>query len=330
VKNKSKQSPSNKEGLFFYFLELVFFHQIRFNIVRDLINCGVFRMSISTLQSNVNRAHKDIADIQKKISQLKVKETQNLSKINQINRSITKNTSVSLLSSKMRQIESLQKDIAKISSDYADLSKKLASKTSDLNNYSLRLTKEEEKERKKILDAEKRREREQLEHQRKITQELETQKQLTQQLLQEKSLEENQEDVTYDLFISHASEDKDEFVRPLADELTRIGVKVWYDEFTLKVGDSLRRSIDKGLSNARFGVVVLSSSFIQKNWTQYELDGLVAREMEGVKVILPIWHKITKSELIKYSPTLADKVALNSSLLSVEEIANQLADVAIG
>jgi ParB-like chromosome segregation protein Spo0J len=287
-------------------------------------------MSISTLQSNVNRAHKDIADIQKKISQLKVKETQNLSKINQINRSITKNTSVSLLSSKMRQIESLQKDIAKISSDYADLSKKLASKTSDLNNYSLRLTKEEEKERKKILDAEKRREREQLEHQRKITQELETQKQLTQQLLQEKSLEENQEDVTYDLFISHASEDKDEFVRPLADELTRIGVKVWYDEFTLKVGDSLRRSIDKGLSNARFGVVVLSSSFIQKNWTQYELDGLVAREMEGVKVILPIWHKITKSELIKYSPTLADKVALNSSLLSVEEIANQLADVAIG
>lgn len=314
----------------FYYLQLVFFHQIRFNRVRDLINCGVFRMSISTLQSSVNRAHKDIADIQKKMSQLKIKETQNLSKINQINRSITKNTSVSLLSSKMRQIESLQKDIAKISSDYADLSKKLASKTSDLNNYSLRLTKEEEKERKKILDAEKRREREHLEHQRKITQELETQKQLTQQLLQEKSLEENQEDVTYDLFISHASEDKDEFVRPLADELTRIGVKVWYDEFTLKVGDSLRRSIDKGLSNARFGVVVLSSSFIQKNWTQYELDGLVAREMEGVKVILPIWHKITKSELIKYSPTLADKVALNSSLLSVEEIANQLADVAIG
>ncbi len=130
----------------------------------------------------------------------------------------------------------------------------------------------------------------------------------------------------YDLFISHASEDKD-FVGPLAQALSALGISVWYDEFQLKVGDSLRRSIDRGLADCRYGVVVFSSAFFEKQWPQYELDGLVAREMNGVKVILPIWHKVTKDEVMNYSPSLADKVALNSSLLSIEEIAKELAEV---
>lgn len=81
----------------------------------------------------------------------------------------------------------------------------------------------------------------------------------------------------WDLFISHASEDKEEFVRELADRLTEKGLDVWYDEFTLKMGDSLRRSIDKGLAESDFGVIVLSSDFFKKEWPQKELDGLVAR-----------------------------------------------------
>ena len=72
----------------------------------------------------------------------------------------------------------------------------------------------------------------------------------------------------------------------------------------LKVGDSLRRSIDRGLANSKYGVVVLSSAFFAKNWPQYELDGMVAREMNGVKVVLPIWHKVSKDEVLSYSPTL--------------------------
>ena len=131
----------------------------------------------------------------------------------------------------------------------------------------------------------------------------------------------------YDLFISHASEDKEEFVRPLAETLENLGVKVWYDEFTLKVGDSLRKNIDHGLINSRFGTVILSSSFCSKNWTQYELDSMVAREMDGHKMILPIWHKVTKNEVMNFSPALADKVALNTSISSIEEIAGKLAEV---
>ncbi|MBA7526390.1 hypothetical protein ES705_18552 [subsurface metagenome] len=74
------------------------------------------------------------------------------------------------------------------------------------------------------------------------------------------------EDTTkrYDVFISHASEDKDEIVRPLAYALQAEGLSVWYDEFEMKIGDSLRRKIDKGLANSRFGIVVLSKSFIKK------------------------------------------------------------------
>lgn len=116
-----------------------------------------------------------------------------------------------------------------------------------------------------------------------------------------------------DVFIAHASEDKS-FVTPLAYSLKGKGLEVWYDDFILKIGDSLRREIDKGLTQSRYGVVVLSHNFFKKKWPQKELDGLAAREEIGTKVILPIWHNITKKEIISYSPTLADIVAVKSDL----------------
>ncbi|RUT73036.1 DUF1883 domain-containing protein [Ancylomarina longa] len=131
----------------------------------------------------------------------------------------------------------------------------------------------------------------------------------------------------YDIFISHASDDKDEIVRPLANELLSHGLKVWYDEFELKIGDSLRRKIDKGLANSRFGIVVLSRKFIQKGWTNYELDGIVSKSISGEQVILPIWHEITKQEVLDFSPSLADKVARNTSSFTIEEIAQEIADL---
>ena len=82
---------------------------------------------------------------------------------------------------------------------------------------------------------------------------------------------------TYDVFISHASEDKD-FAGPLADALSQRDLRVWYDRMELQVGDSLRQSIDDGLDNCRFGIVILSSFFSAKNWPQYELDALVTRQ----------------------------------------------------
>jgi hypothetical protein len=133
--------------------------------------------------------------------------------------------------------------------------------------------------------------------------------------------------VEYDAFISHASEDKDAFVRPLADFLKRLGLRVWYDEFTLDVGSSLSREIDKGLASSRFGIVVLSAAFLAKKWPEYELRGLVTREIDGHALILPVWHGIGKMEVAEYSPTLADKVALQTAHQSIPSIALRLLKV---
>jgi len=103
--------------------------------------------------------------------------------------------------------------------------------------------------------------------------------------------------VEFDVFISHASEDKESFVEPLANALRRAELKVWYDRFELKLGDSLREKIDQGLANSRYGVVVLSKAFFSKEWPKSELDALVTRQnSEGKKVILPIWHDVAAEE----------------------------------
>lgn len=297
-------------------------------------------MSISSITSTITRLQKEISTIAAKVSQETKKEVALYSRINQIQRSITKSTSASSLSSKLSEIERKQKEIAAISAAKAALAKKESDKNAALLKSRQELAKEEEKERKRITSAkerelkkeielEKQRQRTQLEFQRNLNAELSATSALSRKI--ESMTPQYQEpEVAYDLFISHASEDKEELVRPLAVALEKLGVKVWYDEFTLKVGDSLRKSIDGGLSNSRFGTVVLSSSFFSKNWTQYELDGMTAKEMDGRKMILPIWHKVTKSEVIKFSPALADKVALNSSVHSTEEIAQLIADVVLG
>lgn len=134
----------------------------------------------------------------------------------------------------------------------------------------------------------------------------------------------------YDVFISHASEDKDSVVRPLAQALVTQGLKVWYDEFELKIGDSLRRKIDRGLAKSKFGIVVVSQSFIKKGWTNYELDGIISKANTGEQVLLPIWHGITKQEVLDYSPSLADKVARNTASYTVEEIADEIAELING
>lgn len=142
------------------------------------------------------------------------------------------------------------------------------------------------------------------------------------------SLVDHNEDVELiDVFISHASEDKDAVARPLAEALRVRGLSVWYDEFQLRVGDSLRRGIDSGLRRSRFGVVVLSPTFLSKGWTQYELDGLVTLSVTGKQVLLPIWHNLDHAGVAAHSPTLADKVALITGTATIDHIADEITAV---
>ena len=132
----------------------------------------------------------------------------------------------------------------------------------------------------------------------------------------------------HDVFICHASEDKDAFVRPLAEALRSHHVEVWYDEFALDVGDSLREAIDRGLAASRYGIVVLSPSFFCKRWPKRELNGLVAREMaEDHGMILPVWHHVDRDEVVAFSPPLADlRAAVSAEGLSamVEQLLKKL------
>lgn len=115
------------------------------------------------------------------------------------------------------------------------------------------------------------------------------------------------------LFVSHASEDKNDFVRPLAHALKASGLQIWYDEFSLQPGDSLRRSIDKGLSECDAGILILSPAFFQKEWPQRELDALFSLELSGRAQIIPIWHKLQATDVARISPLLADRFALTST-----------------
>ena len=130
----------------------------------------------------------------------------------------------------------------------------------------------------------------------------------------------------YDVFISHASEDKEDFVRPLAEELNRRGLRVWYDEFTIMIGDSLLRKIDEGLLKSQYGIVVLSRHFFEKRWPRAELEGLVSREMRGGKVILPVWHGVSENEVLEYSPILAAKMAADTEQ-GAEGVADEIMKV---
>lgn len=118
----------------------------------------------------------------------------------------------------------------------------------------------------------------------------------------------------FDVFLSHASEDKDTIARPLYEALQSAGVTVWFDEAVLRLGDNLRRKVGDGLARCNYGIITISPSFLSKEWPQRELDGLAAREVaDGKTILLPIWHEIDKAGIVKRSPTLADRLAAKST-----------------
>lgn len=131
----------------------------------------------------------------------------------------------------------------------------------------------------------------------------------------------------WDVFVSHASEDKAAVAIPLAQALQDRGVTVWLDKAELRIGDSLRRRIDKGLRSSRFAAVILSDSYFAKGWPQYELDGIVTLTVEGKQSMLPIWHGVGRDDVAAQSPSLADKLARDTAAVSIDDIADEIAEL---
>ena len=276
-------------------------------------------MSIATDRTTLTRLQKDIADLRKKDAEEAKKEADAVKKYNSAVQAAEKASSSSAKQTRLREAERHQTQIANSAKKRAGYSNQIARKLDESNRVQDRLTKAETADRKKDADRLS-----------KLTRELERQERSAKSALSDlvhrmpSPSEVPMQSATYDVFISHASEDKDEFVRDFAETLRARGLKVWYDEDSVEWGFSLRREIERGLANSRFGVVVLSKHFFAKPWPQAELDGLMAKEFNGGGRVLPIWHNISKDEVLAASPMLGDKLALNTATQTLDEIALQL------
>ena len=226
-------------------------------------------MSSEQYQRTVNSLDKEIADLEKKKA-AKDKEVATLQgKINALKKSINNHTSASTLNSKMRQIATHESDQAKKSQDSAELGKKIAEKRKKRAEAYLKLQKEQQNEQKKQDKANR---QIQASYEARIK---ELQQQLSQPVVTS-TAPPIAADEEYDVFVSHAYEDKESFVDEFVEALRNQGLKVWYDTDKLKWGDSMREKIDRGLAKSKYGVVILSPNYIaeHKYWTKAELNGL--------------------------------------------------------
>lgn len=279
-------------------------------------------MSIEQYQRAVSSLDKEIAELEKKKAASDGKAADARKKA--ANVSISKNASASTVKSKKKQIENYTNAAIKAEKESADLQKKIADRRGKRNTAAQRLQKEEAAEKKK---------------QDRATQQIMRFYESRIEELQNMAVpaapitptptvgdEEDQDMPEYDVFVSHAWEDKGDFVDEFVDELRSLGVKVWYDTSEIKWGDSMRNRIDDGLRKSRFGVAVLSPNYIKegKYWTKAELDGLFQLDSTGGKVLLPIWHNLTKKEVMEYSPMIASKLAMNTASMTPKEIADEL------
>ncbi len=123
---------------------------------------------------------------------------------------------------------------------------------------------------------------------------------------------------TRDIFVCHASEDKDDVVRLLVKAFTEAGLSCWYDEAEIQWGDSITQKVNEGLASSKFVVVVFSSAFVQKNWPQRELNSVLNQEASSGEVkVLPLLVGTEDDKNDKrYLPWDGDVKAIVSAMIS--------------
>lgn len=263
-------------------------------------------MLISQIESKIKSLQTEIARLNKQNTDEAKKEAKALEYIRRTQKSITKNTSLTSLKSKQRIIASETDKADKARKKQTEILEKIGKKKAELAKQQGLLQKEQDKAFKSLTDKHDLL----IEAQRKLVSEADAMQAATR-------------GKKYDFFISHAWEDKEAVAKPLADALISKGAEVWLDKYEMTVGDSLRQSIDDGLAHSRYGIIILSETYFKKFWTGKELNGLFAKQEHGEKVILPIWHNISKDKVKEYSPILADMVALKTADFTIDELADE-------
>lgn len=278
-------------------------------------------MSVEQYQKTVNTLDKEIADLEKKRAALDSKCADLKKKIGDAEAAIRKTKSASTVKSKLNQISTWQKEESRKASESANIGKKISEKRTKRNDAYKKMQKAQLDEEKK---KDKRMKSMQVSYENRV-------KELTNQLSVKPLIPETihtyvESNEEYDVFVSHAWEDKEGFVDEFVAELEKLDIKVWYDKQRIKWGDSMRARIDNGLKKSKFGIAVISPDYIAdgKYWTKAELDGLFQLESVNGKMLLPIWHNITKQQVMNYSPIVASKLAMTTASMTAEEIAKEM------
>lgn len=284
-------------------------------------------MSLTSDRTTLARLNGDVAQLRRQEAEQMRKEADANKRANAAANSAGRTGSVSSATSYLREADRESKKAVDAQNQRAQISKKIADKSNEIARVQASISRTEEAESKKRLADGKKRIAEDAKRQRAYDQRI---RDLENQLMERAeatvvpALRADEAGRIHDFFISHASEDKEGFVEGLVAKARAAGLDVWYDTFELEWGDNLRQKIDRGLASAYFGVVVLSTDFFAKPWPQYELDGLVQKDMLGTGRLLPIWHKVTVDEVAQHTPSLAGRLALNTAINTADEIVVEL------
>lgn len=289
----------------------------------ELSKGGIMLASISILESRIKRLQGELKQLENQRTRATIDESDALKKISSANQAISRTKSLTTIKTRQREIDRENDKIQKAKQKQADLSSRIAKKNEDLAKATSDLSSARQKEQEKRLKE-----------QNKIFEDQE--RRLRQYELQQESLLKDATEAPtltdrveplkeYDVFISHSADDKDDYVEELVRQLKEAGVKTWYDSDDIGWGKSIRESIDEGLACSKYGIVILSPSFIEKYWTNYELNGILTKQSStGQNVILPIWHNVTADDIKKKSYSLSDLRALNTALITTEEVVKRV------
>lgn len=265
------------------------------------------------VESKIKRLSSEITRLETKRSNALKDESSALKKISSANSTLSRTKSQGTISSKLREIERENNKVVKAKEDQAKATKEISKKNTELNRAITELSKIQQKEQEKMLK----------DQEQKVQKLYSDQNSNIDYIKSETPANEVVKE--YDVFISHSSDDKDSYVAELASALKAEDVSIWYDSDNIGWGQSIRAEIDKGLANSKYGIVVISPSFIEKYWTNYELDGILNKEgSTGSQMILPIWHNVTADQVQKYSYSLSGKLALNTAINPIDDIVDKV------
>lgn len=234
--------------------------------------------------------------------------------------------SISTLESKekrlLRDIEVLHRKLERFSKSklksahakYIKAQKDMAKKHSELGKIQQRLAKERKRENNKI----------QKDQDKQLKQMKVAQKSASRLVTSGISLLENQSK-EYDVFVSYVQSDSLEYVDKLEISLRDKGVSVWRDKANMVIGQSMTQAIENGLVKSKLAIVVISPNYLHKYWTNFELDGIFSKQgITGQQMILPIWNNVSAEEIAAKRPSLANLLAWNVAINTIEDIANEV------